>query len=226
MELAGGSRHDISLSNPDQYDISTFISTELPIQTGQQEEDSHLSRRDTPIHALGMAELWQRSRGGGDAARPYLIELHYRFAFPTACLVLMLVGVPIGLSSKRGGKGSGFLVTILLVLLYYVLSIMGVALGPQGKVPRWRWGANIIFMFAGVMLIQQLARGGFALNLSPPSVRLSPKSRKPLRISVPPAPRPSVLARTCSACAVHCASAFRSSLMSTSSAASSETSFW
>ena len=167
MELAGGSRHDISLSNPDQYDISTFISTELPIQTGQQEEDSHLSRRDTPIHALGMAELWQRSRGGGDAARPYLIELHYRFAFPTACLVLMLVGVPIGLSSKRGGKGSGFVVTILLVLLYYVLSIMGVALARQGKVPAALgvWGANIIFMFAGVMLIQQLARGGFALNL-------------------------------------------------------------
>ena len=34
MELSDGSRHDISLSNPDQYDISTFISTELPIQTG------------------------------------------------------------------------------------------------------------------------------------------------------------------------------------------------
>ena len=167
MQLADGSRHDISLSDPNQYDISTFLSTELPIQTGQQEEDSHLSRRDTPIHAIGMAELWQRAHAGGEAARPYLIELHYRFAFPTACLVLMLVGVPLGLSSKRGGKGTGFVVTLLLVFLYYFFSSVGVALARQNKVPAALgvWGANIVFMLAGVLLIQQIARGGFALNL-------------------------------------------------------------
>jgi LPS export ABC transporter permease LptG/LPS export ABC transporter permease LptF len=167
MELSDGSRHDISLANPDQYDISTFLSTELPIQTGQQEEDSHLTRRDTPIHAVGMAELWRRAHAGGEAARPYLIELHYRFAFPTACLVLMLVGVPLGLSSKRGGKGTGFVVTLLLVFLYYFLSSVGVALARQDKVPAALgvWGANIVFMIAGVLLIQQLARGGFALNV-------------------------------------------------------------
>ncbi len=167
MELSDGSRHDISLANPDQYDISTFISTELPIQTGQQEEDSHLSRRDTPMHAISTSELWGLARGGGEAARPYLIELHYRFAFPTACLVLMLVGVPLGLSSRRGGKGTGFVVTLLLVFLYYFVSSVGVALARQDKVPAALgvWGANILFMLAGVLLIQQLARGGFALNL-------------------------------------------------------------
>ena len=167
MDLADGTRHDISLSNPDQYDISTFITTDLPIQTGQQEEDSHLNRRDTPLHAIGMADLWQRAHAGGAAARPYLIELNYRFAFPTACLVLMLVGVPLGLSSKRGGKGMGFLVTLLLVFLYYFLSSAGVALARQDKVPAVLgvWGANLIFTLAGLILIQQLARGGIALNL-------------------------------------------------------------
>ena len=166
LELSNGSEHEISLANPDQYDISTFLSHDLPIETSQQEEDSHLSRSDTPIHALGMGDLWQHTRGGGEAARPYLIELHYRFAFPTACLVLMLVGVPLGLSSKRGGKGTGFVVTLLLVFLYYFLSSVGVALARQNKVPAALgvWGANIVFMCAGVLLIQQLARGGFALN--------------------------------------------------------------
>ncbi len=168
MQLADGSRHDISLSDPNQYDISTFLSTELPIQTGQQSEDSHLSRRDTPMQALDMSELWGLARGtNASEARSYRIELHRRFSFPTACLVLMLVGVPLGLSSKRGGKGTGFVVTLMLVFLYYFLSIIGTALARQDKVPPFFgvWGANIIFTLAGVLLIQQMSRGGFALNL-------------------------------------------------------------
>ncbi len=166
MELSNGSRHDISLSNPDEYDISTFLSTELPVQTGQQEEDSHLSRRDTPIKALSLHQLWALAHGSGDT-RPYIIELHDRIAFPTACLVLMLVGVPLGLSSKRGGKGAGFVVTLGLVFIYYFLSSVGIALARQSKIPPALgvWGANLLFALAGILLIQQLSRGGAAIEL-------------------------------------------------------------
>ncbi|WP_263379976.1 LptF/LptG family permease [Granulicella paludicola] len=168
IQLADGSRHDISASDPDQYDVSAFDSTELPIQTGQQEEDSHLSRRDTPLQALGTVELFHLIHGSKPTdERTYRIELHRRFSFPTACLVLMLVGVPLGLSSKRGGKGTGFVVTLALVFIYYFLSIIGTALARQDKVPEFLgvWGANIIFTIAGLLLIQQMSRGGFAVNL-------------------------------------------------------------
>jgi len=168
MILSDGSRHDISLSDPNQYDISTFLATELPIQAGQQEDDSHLSRRDTPIQAIGLRGLWRLAHGPDAAdARPYLIEFHRRISFPTACLVLMLVGVPLGLSSKRGGKGTGFVVTLLLVFVYYFLSIIGTGMARGDKVPAALgvWGANILFTIAGVLLIQQMARGGLALNL-------------------------------------------------------------
>jgi LPS export ABC transporter permease LptG/LPS export ABC transporter permease LptF len=167
LELANGSRHDIATDNPSQYDISTFLTTELPMQTGQQEEDSHLSRRDTPLHALGQRELWRLAHAPGAAARPYLIELQYRFAFPTACLVLMLVGVPLGLSSKRGGKGAGFVATLGLVFIYYFLSSVGIALARQGKVSPGLgvWGANILFALAGLLLLQQISRGGAVIEL-------------------------------------------------------------
>ncbi|MGA8939450.1 MAG: LptF/LptG family permease [Acidobacteriaceae bacterium] len=167
LQLANGSRHDLSLSNPGQYDISTFLTTELPVQTGQQEEDSHLSRRDTPMHALNIHELWRLARVPGPTSRPYRIELNYRIAFPTACLVLMLVGVPLGLSSKRGGKGAGFVATLGLVFIYYFLSSIGIAFARQGKLPPELgvWGANILFAIAGIVLLQQISRGGAALEL-------------------------------------------------------------
>lgn len=165
LDLENGSRHDIAANDPTQYDIATFTSTVLPIQTNQQ-EDTHLSRRDTPMQALATREVWRRARGPGDT-RPYSIEFNRRLSFPAACLVLMLVGVPLGLSSKRGGKGTGFAVTLLLVFLYYFLSEIGVALARQGKVPAVLgvWGANILFTATGLLLIQQMTRGGIALNL-------------------------------------------------------------
>ncbi|AEU35652.1 LPS export ABC transporter permease LptG [Granulicella mallensis] len=183
MQLSDGSRHDIAGNNPNQYDISTFASTELPIQTGQQEEDSHISRRDTPIQALSMGELWKFAHGSGDT-QPYFIELHRRFSYPAACLVLMLVGVPLGLSSKRGGKGTGFAITLVLVFAYYILSFVGSALARQGKLSAFAgvWGANIIFGVAGVLLLQQMSRGGVALNLlSSAGATLSRLFSKPRR---------------------------------------------
>ncbi len=167
LELSNGSRHDISLSNPGQYDISTFVSTELPMQTTPQEEDSHLSRRDTPMHAMNTRDLWTMARASGASSRAYRIELNYRFAFPTACLVLMLVGVPLGISSKRGGKGAGFVATLGLVFVYYFLSSMGIALARQNKLSSALgvWSANILFAVAGVVLLQQISRGGAVLEI-------------------------------------------------------------
>jgi LPS export ABC transporter permease LptG len=167
MELADGSRHETPTSNPNEYDISTFRTTELPVQTGQQEDEPHIMRRDTSTHAIPLSALRVLTHTGSlSDQRPYQIELYSRFAGPTACLVLMLVGVPLGLSSRRGGKGSGFVLTLVLVFLYYILSASGIALARQGKLSTMLgvWGANIIFGAAGLLLIQQLSRGGLAIN--------------------------------------------------------------
>lgn len=167
LELFNGSRHDIPANDPAQYNIGTFKSAPLPIETNSQ-EDTHLSRRDTPMQALDTADVWRRAHGSDNTrdTRPYSIEFHRRLSFPAACLVLMLVGVPLGLSSKRGGKGTGFAVTLLLVFLYYFLSEIGVALARQQKLPAFAgvWGANVLFTVAGLLLIQQMSRGGVALD--------------------------------------------------------------
>ncbi len=173
--LRDGGEHDISPTDPNQYNISTFGTTDQPIQTGAQ-EDTHLSRSDTPILALSLTELIHRGAPGEGphatpaqtkAARPYRIEFNKRFSYPFACLVLMLVGVPLGLSSKRGGQSTGFVLTIILVFVYYFLSSVGIALASQGKLSPvvGVWGANFLFAVAGVILLQQMSRGGVALSL-------------------------------------------------------------
>ena len=157
LHLINGGRHETSPTDPNQYNISTFSSTDLPIETGAQ-EDPHLGRSDTPILALSLPELWHRAstpETPGSTARLYRIELNKRFSYPFACLVLMLVGVPLGLSSKRGGKSTGFVLTILLVFVYYFLSSVGIALAKNGKLSPFLgvWGANLLFATAGALLL-------------------------------------------------------------------------
>jgi LPS export ABC transporter permease LptG/LPS export ABC transporter permease LptF len=167
LHLLNGGQHQMSDTDPSQYNISTFVTSDIPIQTGAQ-EDTHLGRADTPILSLSLSELIRRgAHSSAPDARIYRIEFNKRFSYPFACLVLMLVGVPLGISSKRGGKSTGFVLTILLVFVYYVLSLVGIAFAKNGKLDPFIgvWGANLIFAAAGALLLFQMSRGGIALSL-------------------------------------------------------------
>lgn len=170
LHLLNGGAHDTSATDPNQYDISTFSTTDIPIETEAQ-EDTHLGRVNTPILALPLHELWHRASSSTNTdnrtAAIYRIEFYKRFSYPFACLVLMLVGVPLGISSKRGGKSTAFVLTILLVFVYYFFSSVGVAFAQSGKVSPFLgvWGANLTFATAGILLLFQMSRGGIALSL-------------------------------------------------------------
>jgi LPS export ABC transporter permease LptG/LPS export ABC transporter permease LptF len=170
LHLLNGGSHDTSTTDPNQYNISTFVTSDIPIETDSQ-EDTHLGRVNTPILALPLRELWHRASSSTDTdnrtAAIYRIEFYKRFSYPFACLVLMLVGVPLGISSKRGGKSTAFVLTILLVFVYYFFSSVGVAFAQSGKVSPFLgvWGANLSFAVAGIFLLFQMSRGGIALSI-------------------------------------------------------------
>jgi LPS export ABC transporter permease LptG/LPS export ABC transporter permease LptF len=160
MRLRNGTEHElVSTASGPEYQVSTFIESELPLNIGTQ-EDAHIGHSDTPILAMSNRVLYQHTKGPD--GRIYQIELQKRFAYPAACLVLMLIGIPIGLSSRRGGKSAGFVVTIALVFIYYFLSLTGSALAREGKVPVFAgvWAANILFAFCGLLLLRRMATGG------------------------------------------------------------------
>jgi LPS export ABC transporter permease LptG/LPS export ABC transporter permease LptF len=162
MRLRNGTEHELVSNRDDpQYQVSTFVETELPLAIGTQ-EDTRIGHNDTPMLAMSNRVLYAHTKGPG--GRPYLIELHKRFAYPAACLVLMLIGIPLGLSSRRGGKSAGFVVTIALVFIYYSVSLTGVSLAREGKLPVFLgvWIANILFALAGLALLRQMAVGGAA----------------------------------------------------------------
>ena len=159
LHLTDGSTHETDPKNPDQYQISTFQTTDIPIkipaaQNGQEHEPTSLGE-------LKVADLLRTVQTDDPITRRWhLIEYHRRLALPTACIVLALVGIPLGLSSKKGGKSSGFVLTILLVFLYYSLSLIGVSFAKQGRLSPAAgvWLADFVFLAGGIFLLWQSER--------------------------------------------------------------------
>jgi LPS export ABC transporter permease LptG/LPS export ABC transporter permease LptF len=166
LHLTDGSTHESDPKNPDQYQISSFQTTDIPIQVPTTQ--SSQEHEPTSLHELKIADLLRIARTADPITRRWhLIEYHNRLALPTACIVLALVGIPLGLSSKKGGKSSGFVLTILLVFLYYSISVIGVSLARQGRLSPAAgvWLADFVFLAGGVFLLWQSERRPIELAL-------------------------------------------------------------
>jgi LPS export ABC transporter permease LptG len=164
LHLTSGATHETDPASADHYQISTFEQTDIPIPVPQSDSKD---QEPAPAAELATWELRaQAARAKKYAAPWYLIEFHRRFALPSACLVLALVGIPLGLSSKKGGKSAGFVLTILLVFAYYLVTLVGVSLARQGRAPAWfgAWLANIVFFLFGAFLLWRSERRPFELS--------------------------------------------------------------
>ncbi len=159
LHLIDGSTHETDLKNPDQYQISTFQTTDIPIQIpAAQNNQEH---EPTSLGEISASDLLRVTKATDPITRRWhLIEYHRRLALPTACIVLAVVGIPLGLASKKGGKSSGFVMTILLVFLYYSVSLIGVSFAKQGKLSPFAgvWLADFVFLLGGVFLLWQSER--------------------------------------------------------------------
>jgi LPS export ABC transporter permease LptF/LPS export ABC transporter permease LptG len=163
LHLIEGSEHVTDPQDAGHYQISTFQQTDIPLDLPSTENKPDES---LPAEVMNTAALWQKAgRADPISARWYLIAFHRRFALPTACLVLALVGIPLGLSSKKSGKSGGFVLTILLVFVYYVISLVGVSLARQGKVSPWfgAWLADFVFLALAIFLLSRAEKRPFEM---------------------------------------------------------------
>src|SRR5215470_9298960 len=162
LHLTNGTTHETDPKNPDQYQISTFATTDIPLQIPMPQNGPE--REPASVGEIGVSQLQTLMHHAPPAMRRWAaIEYHRRLALPTACIVLALVGIPLGLSSKRGGKSTGFVLTILLVFLYYSLSLIGVSLARQGRLTPAAgvWLADAVFLVGGAVLLWRSERRPF-----------------------------------------------------------------
>lgn len=152
LELHSGELH---ILGEDYTDLQTIRFSDLTLKLDLNRLIPEVARRSKKMKELRTVELWKQANASGndDPERFRLLtELHRRFAIPFAALAFGIIGLPLGIQSRRRlGRGFGFVSTIFLVLVYYLLLHLGEVLGLKGH-PEAMWIPNLSLIFLGLYL--------------------------------------------------------------------------
>jgi lipopolysaccharide export system permease protein len=90
----------------------------------------------------------------------YMVEIHKKYSIPMACLVFVLIGVPLGIKARRGGFGTAATLSLGFFVLYYACLLGGEKLADRGILSPFigMWSANIIIGIFGAYLTFNVAR--------------------------------------------------------------------
>jgi lipopolysaccharide export system permease protein len=111
-----------------------------------------------------IGEVIEAMQGGptttGQIATPYLTEFQARISFALACLTFVIVGMPLAIQTQRRETSVGVLLTLVIVMLYWLLVTVGRALKSHtGVFPELiTWTPNFIFQGVGVWLFYRANR--------------------------------------------------------------------
>ncbi len=152
LSMIDGCSHDAG------RDADHYYSWQFP--KGEQ-----VLRAKPPVHERAKAftemdtgALAVKARESVDAR----IELHRRFALPLACFLLALVGVPLGISTRKTGKSSAFVLTVSVAFLYYLglISLIGMAKQDRLPVEVAVWLPNVVLALLAIVLLTRLEKPG------------------------------------------------------------------
>jgi LPS export ABC transporter permease LptF/LPS export ABC transporter permease LptG len=171
LQLTSGTRHTTSTTRPDEYEGADYDRVVIHLDPETIFPSIKPSKTATE---MSIGELKASIAAGaliGDPGRSQRFMIQQKFAIPVASLVLALIGLALGVSHRKDGRFSSFVLGFGVIFAYYVVlwTARAAALGgrlPPGLAP---WIPNLIFGVLGVALL--FWRAGSA--------------DQPIRISIP-----------------------------------------
>jgi lipopolysaccharide export system permease protein len=140
----------------DQYQQVTFSTYDLKLSLDQ----SLYAAIDERPSRQAVIEQLNRSDWRDTGALRRLMEYYKDLAFPTAGLIFGMLGIPVGIVSKRSGRIGGFAAGVMIIIVYYVLNVMceflvtTLILSPFAGA----WLPNTLFFGAAIVLFQRVSR--------------------------------------------------------------------
>jgi len=160
MNLHIAETHVWDPRKPDRYDLNRnalqriLLPEKVPGET-QNRAASRSFREMTLRELLRQVRELRHSVVDRENYNLARVEIQKKFAIPFACIVFGIVGLPLGITNRRGGKSSGFSLSIAIIVFYYVLINNGEQLAANGRISPFigMWTADILLLGLGIYLL-------------------------------------------------------------------------
>ena len=85
----------------------------------------------------------------------FKVELHRKFTLSIACIVMLIIGAPMGAIIKKGGFGLPVVFSIVLFLIYHIISITSEKMVKKDLIEPiiGMWGSTYIMLIIGLILL-------------------------------------------------------------------------
>ncbi len=141
----------------------TVTAFEMRSELVWSENDSLLGQIGKDGRSMSLSELRAAiaaRQSNGEAAWDLQVEVHKKFAFPFACIVMGIIALPLGISTQRQTTASGFAIGTLVIVVYYFFAQNGEQQADAGQIAPWLgvWAGNIVLGIAALVLLWKKSR--------------------------------------------------------------------
>ena len=138
------------------YVVERSEQLRISINTGRADIIQRLNQRDTNAETMDWRELQARAQSQNESEKRQAIRiLNRRTALATAPLVFSLLAGALGLRIRRGGRSIGVILSLIVVIVYYMVSLLGESLARAGSVSPYigPWFATALTLLMTLLLL-------------------------------------------------------------------------
>jgi lipopolysaccharide export system permease protein len=164
LDLFSSVVHDVDPANPSRYRTNRNETQRILFSEDIEMTAQSRITYEKGLRAQSLGELLVTSRQMKNTSpqrrRLALVEIHKKFSIPFACFAFAVVGIPLAETSRRGGKGSGFALSLAILVLYYVLISNGETWAQEGRMsaPLAMWLPNLVLLALGLVASRRAGR--------------------------------------------------------------------
>jgi len=137
-----------------QFKEYTYPFVEGPMELAKVPKDAN---EMTLKQAIQAEKIYEKT-GNLKEVRRIKVRIQEKFTLPFACLVFGLIGSSLGSKSNlRSSKSQGFGLSVILILIYYVMSFLFSSFGVKGILPPIfaAWLPVLISLGGGIYLLRK-----------------------------------------------------------------------
>jgi LPS export ABC transporter permease LptG len=168
------------------YVVERSEQLRIAINTGRADIIERLNKRDLNADTLDWGDLRDRVRTGKAAEKREATRiLNRRMALASAPLLFSLLAGALGLRVRRGGRSTGVILSLIAVVVYYMISLLGESLARVGSVSPsiGPWLATAVTLGVTIVLLIKNRVAGFSLRRFGSGKEKKTESRKKSRSS-------------------------------------------